>query len=241
MSKVKKLTPYREVAKKALMSWYKLSNEEAEEEVIKKSFAELEEKVGAAGSMNAAIDGLTGNLSDEEREAFRNAVINKDKVFLDDEDSKVLENAQKKLGVSTADSDSVLKVLSAVHDFWVTSNAKKFNIYKRNLKKFQHLPFELIGWDEAKLDLLFVEPIYNALGYDIEDQALSDTFTLQTFDYLDKNGIHTQSDLAKFIRDLEYSARTEENEPKGPSDVAVMVGGVMTNNTSIKKELKENV
>ena len=63
----------------------------------------------------------------------------------------------------------IMDTLFHVHDGWVKDNVKKFNARE---KKHQHMPSELIGWNEAKADLLFVRPIFEAAGIEVNEEEL---------------------------------------------------------------------
>ena len=55
-------------------------------------------------------------------------------------------------------------------------------------KEYQHLPLQLIGFDEVKSDLIFVEPLVNACGIEIDEKIaglmlsaiISDTLLLKS-------------------------------------------------------------
>ena len=62
--------------------------------------------------------------------------------------------------------DTVIKILSEIHDQWVVDNDKKYNRDAGNIDRrlYQHLPLELIGEKEAASDLLFLAPFLEEMG-----------------------------------------------------------------------------
>lgn len=92
--------------------------------------------------------------------------------------------------------DMVLTVLSHIHDGWVKDNQKKF--MSRD-KKYQHMPFELIGWQEAKSDLLFLNPILQAMGIDIPEEDLEKAYDDRVKDFFKSKGITSLDELSEQI------------------------------------------
>lgn len=66
--------------------------------------------------------------------------------------------------------EAVADALNAIHEKWIEDNERKFFADGREKKAFMHLPIGCIGYDTAKLDLLFVEPVLKAAGYKINDE-----------------------------------------------------------------------
>lgn len=175
------LTPennvYREIAKNALENWNGLSSEEAEKEASEKSVDELEGSVYAMGSIESATNGIFSAL--EKRGIYSNADDGKkvvDAVINSDKTAKPFENLSEKLEKVGDKENFVLDVLSSIHDQWVEDNAKKLADPARENKRYQGMPLELIGYKEAKSDLLFVQPILEASGMDIDDEKLKEAY-----------------------------------------------------------------
>lgn len=184
--------PYYKVAKKALMNWNGLSEEEALKIIQEQSFEEVEGQVWATGSMNYAIAELAKeiNLSKEEQEEFSRMIFG---------ESKNSENIVQILTEKTENKDKnelVMNMLSAVHDGWVRDNSKKF--FARD-KKYQHLPLELIGWKEVKSDLLFVGPIAETIGMSVDEKKLEETYNKRVEQFKADKGIEANNDLRRLI------------------------------------------
>ena len=229
------LTPYRKAAKAALMSWPPyLSEEEATERVERESFEELESNIGATKSINSAVNAIAQicELTKEETERFRQAVFAKDHAEVTKEDKKVFTNVAKKaIGF---EEKSILYVLSEIHDGWVADNASKFNNPKRVERKYQHLPLELIGFKEATADLLFVRPIFEALGVEVNEEALKSAYDLSVEKFLQDKHIHSREGLANYIYKSEYKPLTDENKPKSQEEANLMAGQVAEKNVIVK-------
>ena len=153
------------------MSWNGLSEEEATKKVQESSNEELEQQVYAEGSINYAIKGFQKYsqeylknkqgygepITDHDVELFKEVVMTGKYRYGSVQD--FYDIMRNKMGIDLDRSNVenlVLSVLSNIHDGWVKDNQKKF--FARD-KKYQHMPIELIGWKEAKNDLLFLKPM----------------------------------------------------------------------------------
>ena len=88
-----------------------------------------------------------------------------------------------------------IDVLSDVHNQWVKDNEKKFFDPKRENKMYQFMPLSLIGFEEAKSDLLFVEPILKACGYKEDFESThygSSDFELTYYDWAGQEDLYNQ-------------------------------------------------
>ena len=110
----------------------------------------------------------------------------------------------------------ILNILSEIHDRWVENNASKFNKEGREGKRYQHLPLELIGWKEVKADLLFLEPVLNAIGVEVDLKALETEYRYRCAQYFIDNKIESREDLEQHILNISetYHSVTESNTPK---------------------------
>ena len=90
----------------------------------------------------------------------------------------------------------IMDTLFHVHDGWVQDNVKKFNARE---KKHQHMPSELIGWKEAKADLLFVRPIFEAAGIEVNEEELEQVYNGRVKEFFLDHGIQTARNLSDSI------------------------------------------
>lgn len=205
-------TPYQKIAKSALMNWNGLSEEEADRKIHDESIQELESQVYAMGSIKYAIIGIAKQLglSKEDSVELSEAVIN------GPEDAQIFSSVSEKAkGFS---EEQKLGVLSTIHDGWVKDNSseKTFNkkVDRRQLR--QYAPLELIGWNEAKSDLLFLTPILESIGVEVDEQKLGEAYHKQSKDYLKTQKINSKKDLLSLVstgREY-YPALPEELEAR---------------------------
>lgn len=167
--------PYYIVAKDALMNWNGLTEEQADKIIEESSFEEIEGQIGARNSITNAVYSIGQSLKsgDKSTEHLLDRVLGIDDSF----DALGLWTKMLDSGDTTYASQSylsykrnrqamlVLDAMEAVHNGWVKDNAGQFFGKKADQRKqYQYLPIELIGWKEAKSDLLFIKPIVEFIG-----------------------------------------------------------------------------
>lgn len=198
--------PYYNVAKQALMNWNGLSEEEADKIISEQTFSQLEGQVYAKGSMDYAIEaiatqssvrklGKESELADFVYNGGESAIIDgikKDAEFMNDENMYQWERSDMRKRYN----NMIMDTLFAVHDGWVQDNVKKFNARE---KKHQHMPSELIGWKEAKADLLFVRPIFETAGIEVNEEELEQVYNCRVKDFFLNRGIKTARNLSDSI------------------------------------------
>ena len=189
-------TPYQEVAKAALINWNGLSEEEATEKIQTESVQELEGQVYAMGSMKYAVVGIAKQigLDDDEATKFFEAVIN------GPEDDKIFGLVGERMqGFS---DEQILEVLSTIHDGWVADNSseKTFNKKVERQQLRQYAPFDLIGWNEAKSDLLFLSPILASVDVQVDEETLAQAYHTRVANYMEEKKINSQDDLTALIQ-----------------------------------------
>ena len=202
------MIPYRKVAEKAIYEWdYKYSMEnknealkKAHEDAETLSFEDLESRVYATGSMNYAIEGIVKYLKEQGVDFTPHEIEQYSKaIFEGPENDEIFNMVGQKIGRLDDPKKLVVATLSNIHDGWVKDNAKKFTQEGRN-KQYQHMPIELIGWKEAKLDLLFLRPILEASGVEIDENALESTYQESVMQYFEEKGISSTADLQVLIQ-----------------------------------------
>lgn len=214
-----RLTPYQVIARNALMNWNGLSEEEATKKVQESTFEELESQVYAEGSITYALEGLQiaakkvqnkfrrfdGNSVDPEPvindyriEELKEIVLHGGKSK--EEEDKIYAEIKESLMLDIPElwsaEDMTLTILSHIHDGWVRDNQKKFMARD---KKYQHMPIELIGWKEAKADLLFLQPILSAMNVGYMESSLESAYDERVKEFFKTRGIKDISQLQEQI------------------------------------------
>lgn len=237
--------PYYQVAREALIKWNGLTEEQAEKIIAESSFEEIEGQVYAQGSMTHAVNAIGRNLGLNEEEISQFA----DEVFGRTDSTEMMERLQKELGkanfgelLSSKQNNMpklVVDTMEAVHDGWVEDNAKLFFTKKADRgQQYQYLPLELIGWDEAKSDLLFIKPIIHSIGVYADDAEIKEECNKRTVAFFEKHSdrmdgilgmsIYNLDDLEKCIVEngLEYDHWTPEIE-KAMGDSEFVKGTIL--------------
>lgn len=207
ISQFKQNIPYYQVAKQALMNWNGLSEKEAKKVVSTQSFDEIESQVYAKGSMDYAVEGIKASLglSDKDAEELSSFIYEGGKSKVIDDWKKMIELQDSSLGMEGTYNakhnkemfnNLIMDTLFHVHDGWVKDNVKKFNARE---KKHQHMPSELIGWKEAKADLLFVRPIFESAGIDVNEEELEQVYNDRVKEFFLNRGIKTARNLSDSI------------------------------------------
>lgn len=196
------MTAYRKVAKDCFIKWFGMDEKEAELITKKERIDELENGndshygVGAKNSITAAVISISkeASLTKEETEEFLFAIIEgpNDALIL----NKVSSRLNNKNVINLA-----LNALSSIHDKWVIDNAteKRFNQKKEKGQLRQYAPLELIGWNEVESDLIFLNPILEALSIKLDINELREAYIDRSNNYFINNNINTEEDIEKLI------------------------------------------
>lgn len=219
---------YRKIAKDALKNWNGLSDEEAEKKSRESSHEELEYSIDALTSILAANDGICealkdrGLVDDEERYDLRDGL--EEIVCFDDDYTKehpdwakeefdnTLRILTEKLEQVPDKETFVLDVLDNIHDKWIADNMEKLNDPKRVNKRYQFMPLSIIGFGEAKADLLFARPILEAAGMGVDEEKLKNAYE----DYDKYNARKLFKPEKRYNLDKYSISRTIENADPQP-------------------------
>ena len=188
-------TAYQNIAKAALMNWNGLSEEEANLKIQNESVGELDNQVYALGSVKHAVVGIARQLglNAEETLAFFDATVN------GPEDAEILKTVTEKIAGFT--EKQKLDVLAEIHDGWVVDNSSEKTFQKKVDREQlrQYAPIELIGWNEVKSDLLFLEPILSSVGVEISEEKLSAAYHERVNKYLEEKQIDSKEKLTELV------------------------------------------
>lgn len=166
----------------------------------------IEEAKGITwGSEVAAINGIARvlKLDVEDVEKLvgteeQDGEIYTQEVISEDIASKIKSEISK-----TDKNESVLEILSTIHDEWVKNNSNNFlkenDKGERRNKERQFVPLELLDWGEVQSDLLFLKPILEASGIELDEKELKDRFEVAQLEFLIDKGITSHENLVKFL------------------------------------------
>lgn len=183
----------------AIMKWEGLSNPAAREKVIQYGNAEELNNNITYGSEISAINGIAQilHLSDSEKEELINDVHTK---------SEVSEELAKKIreGINY---NSIIEVLSVIHDNWVKDNSNKFGARP---KDYQFVPLALLPFEEVESDLIFLNGILKGCNYEIDREKLKKQFITNQVEFLKQHKISSRKDLNKFLKGKNFYPALED-------------------------------
>lgn len=186
--------PYYQVAKQALIKWYNYSEKDAETFISTYAFHTIESKVGAKQSLKYAIDSIIKSVELDIIDKDRNPKIELVDYVYKGNSSTIMDSISKKHNDFV--NNIIMDALFAVHDGWVRDNVNKFINRK---KKHQHMPSELIGWEEVKTDLIFVRPIFELAGIKVNEEELEQVYNDRVKKFFLDRKILTTEDLINHI------------------------------------------
>ncbi len=199
---------YREIARDCLVNWMGMSTVEANSVCEAESIESLENGsgnrygVGAMGSINAALGAIVVRLgmAPDHAEKFKAAIIN------GPDDCGVLKQVREEALVISNEENFELLALSAIHDCWVRSNANPKTIEKKKGKGQlrQYAPLELIGFNEVKSDLIFLQPILARMGMEVDIEALENEYNRRSEQFCAEHDLHSEEDIANYVASGEY-------------------------------------
>ena len=148
------------------------------------------------GSMKYAVIGIAkqAGLSEEETTKFFEAVIN------GPEDSEIFRLVSEKTQGFT--EEQKLGVLATIHDGWIVDNSseKTFNKKVDRQQLRQYAPLELIGWNEVRSDLLFLNPVLASVGIQVDEVTLAQAYHTRVANYMEEMKINNQDDLTGLVQ-----------------------------------------
>lgn len=156
-------------------------------------------------SVDDSIKGIAevAGLSEDEKRQLTEDINTKGRI------SPELAQKVAKAFEMNGKESSIIKVLSIVHDGWVRdvkrdpetneivkyNNGRKFEDPGRMKKLYQFTPLQLLNFGEAKLDLLFLKPLLDNMGIEVDEQTLETVFLQEQQAFLDAHGIKDTKDL----------------------------------------------
>lgn len=189
---------YARVAIFSLNKWGGKTIEQAQETVANHSRDEVEGMTKAQASVDAGFDALVDafrnmgmDISDELKEELHTVILD------GPNDAPIMEEFKKSLG--EIDKETLtLDTLEAIHDAWVSTNEAKVG---RPDKGYMHAPIEMLGWESLELDYIFLKPVMETMGVQVDDdKKLIEKYGERQAQYFEKNGIKDKESLAAHIK-----------------------------------------
>lgn len=193
-----KNTVMGQITRDALMNWNGLGLEDAEKQVQEYGSADIASNNVTYGSELNSIKGIAQaiGLTEEQTKQLVADINTQDRVS-PELASEISARIQSK-GLE----QTIIEILDVVHDGWVKDNPNKFEARPKN---YQFVTLKLLDFKEASLDLLFLQPILEACGLNIDTMALKDEFLQEQEQYLQEQAIHSHEDLvAKLSMGAEF-------------------------------------
>jgi len=193
-----KNTVMGQITRDALMNWNGLGLEDAEKQVQEYGSADIASNNVTYGSELNSIKGIAQaiGLTEEQTKQLVADINTQDRVS-PELASEISARIQSK-GLE----QTIIEILDVVHDSWVKDNPNKFEARPKN---YQFVTLKLLDFKEASLDLLFLQPILEACGLNINTMALKDEFLQEQEQYLQEQAIYSHEDLvAKLSMGAEF-------------------------------------
>ena len=181
--------PYFQAAKAALINWNGMTPEAADQFIQTASKAEIEMQTGAHGSVYDASNKIAKELGLNAQEAYQFT----QEVLGNSDSTKMLDEVKNRFAILRNQNQELADRLTAglllnacddVHKGWTGRNASPF-FGKKDIKdqQYQYNTSEMIGWKEVKSDLLFIEPIAQAVGIEINEDEMKRAYGERVLDY----------------------------------------------------------
>ncbi len=160
--------------------------------IIDYSSAEKAVNSKTYGSEEAAIKGIvelmkeTNKIPEEEKASLEEQI--KSEVYTKKSLSPELAQQIKETLDSRGKETAIIDILRGIHDNWVKDNGNKFDDPKRAKKLYQFVDLRLMsyGGDGATADLLFLKPILEGAGIEVDVEGkLKEEFERQQKDLME--------------------------------------------------------
>lgn len=192
---------YKEIASVCLTEWYPKMSETERNDLLKKGdYEELEGYIYAEGSIKAAIRGLNLMVSKYFQwylpAGFEDFVLYG--TPLSREEGLQLVDRKESIAYSAPEvhSDIVIGALISIHDYWVSTNTKKFFDPSRQDRQYMFAHALMIGWKEVEKDLIFLKPIAEHLGLTLD--GIESYYQIQAISSAEAMGLDSDN-LAEFL------------------------------------------
>lgn len=183
------------IAKTAAKNWGQKEPETIEESLGITWDSEVAAVKGIAKTLNlddSVVNKLVGTKDDEGKLKRDGEIYTRDTIS--PEVASQIKEAMK----GKDKNKTILKILSTIHDSWVRNNSDNFLKPDRN-KERQFVSLQLLDWEEVESDLLFLKPILEGAGIQIDEEQLKKQHELEQTEYMIDKGIFSHEDLIKHL------------------------------------------
>lgn len=131
-----------------------------------------------------------------------------DEVFTSQSLSDDLKETIKTVFQERGTEDAIIDALCSIHNNWMRNHGDNFQKVGRD-KDYQFVDLRLMpfGDDGATADLIFLRPILEECGIEINMERLEQRFNEMQEEFIRENGIQSQEDLSEYL-----SRGSENNE-----------------------------
>jgi len=119
-------------------------------------------------------------------------------------------------------ASSIINILSVIHDEWVKRFPDKFLQEGRN-KEYQFTPLMLLSWEEAKSDLVFLKPILESAGININEKDIEAQFEVMQKEFLIDNNLTSHESIVSAISDKKFYPALEGLETKNGGNIQELI------------------
>lgn len=119
-------------------------------------------------------------------------------------------------------ASSIINILSVIHDEWVKRFPDKFLQEGRN-KEYQFTPLMLLSWKEAKSDLVFLKPILESAGIQVDEKDIEAQFEVMQKEFLIDNNLTSHESIVSAISDKKFYPALEGLETKNGGNIQELI------------------
>ncbi|MBR1654205.1 MAG: hypothetical protein IJ690_04575 [Clostridia bacterium] len=114
------------------------------------------------------------------------------------EDLRKLEQGTENYNVT----ELILYVMSNAHEDWIIRHQDSLNDKQIN-NAYKFVPFNLLNWKDAKKYFAILEPIFNALNVNYDEEEVKNQFDRDQLLYLIKYGIYTKEIFKEKLKKMD--------------------------------------
>lgn len=178
-----------EIVKNAKIKWDNLNIEQANDFIDYIESANKASKEVTYGSEIKAVEAIASisDLTQQQKQTLIEDIYTKNEISTELSDKiskKILDDKFK----------NIFEILSYIHNEWVKNNSNKF---LNRPKDFQFVDLKLLPYEEVSADLIFLQPILEGCGIDIDDEILKKEFYNRQIQFLQDSGIKSHDSLVK--------------------------------------------